>query len=881
MSSPFVLPFTQIRAADLPRVGGKGANLGEMCAAGLPVPGGLCVTTEAYRAFLATIPEAPALLERLGAMQADDVATAHTLGEALRDAFVAQPMPEAIAAELLAAWHQLEGPSHTWAVRSSATAEDLPGASFAGQQDTYLNVRGAESLVERVRACWASLFTERAILYRAKNGFDHRHVALSVVVQRMVLPESAGIAFTADPLTGNRHIASIDAGFGLGEALVSGLVNADLYRVDRRSGQVIERKIGDKQLAIVPLPDGGTERRDLPPEQRTAPVLDEARIRELAQLCSKVEAHFGSPQDIEWALADGRLFLLQARPITTLFPLPSPPPTDPHLHVHVSFGHIQVMTDAMSPMGRSMWAHLVPFGREEANIGPTRVLRDAGGRLYMDVTPMLHHPVGGRLIRLVARNAEALIAEALIDVMGRPDFSEGAALRIRSRYIAGLAGFIAPKMLKALLFSDPEVVRADTVRTIDQLLASLTEQVSRGKGAERVHNIRLGISSLMMVLIPKVVAVVSALPARALLQKIMGGRVPQPTIEAIARGLDGNVTTEMDLAVGDLADVARQHPAVVEAMLLGRLKELDAVEGGPAFLAAFEAFLAKYGMRGPGEIDLARPRFRQRPELLLQVVVGNLRTGTAGAHRAHFAELARQGELAAQEVVAKAPFGLGWLVRRLAKVYRRNFALREHPKFLLVRALDQVGRALREEAAALVAAGRLDGVEDVFLLDLVELEQAFNNPAEDLKNRVKHRRAELERFATLSPPRVLTSDGESVVAKHSHEHLPAGAIVGTGASAGVVEGIARVVLDPNGQVLNSGEILVAPFTDPGWTPLFLNAKGLVMEVGGMMTHGSVVAREYGIPAVVCVPDATRKIRTGDRVRVDGDQGFVMVLPPEA
>lgn len=360
----------------------------------------------------------------------------------------------------------------------------------------------------------------------------------------------------------------------------------------------------------------------------------------------------------------------------------------------------------------------------------------------------------------------------------------------------------------------------------------------------------------------------------------MRGRVPKATLDALVRGLDGNVTTEMDLAVGDLADLARGHAALTEALEQGRLDGWGALEGGPAFQAAFDAFLVRNGMRGPGEIDLARPRYRDHPGTLLQVIVGNLRTGTAGAHRAHFAELARLGEAAVDEVTRAAPFGLGWLARRLATVYRSHFALREHPKYMLVRCLEVVARVAREEGDALVAAGRLRASEDVFWLTLPELEEALRDPALPLQDRVDSRRAAQDRYASMSPPRVLTSDGESVVARHDHANLPPGALAGTAASAGVVEGVARVILDPSREVLQAGEILIAPFTDPGWTPLFLNAKGLVMEVGGLMTHGSVVAREYGIPAVVCVPEATRRIRTGDRVRVSGDEGYVLVLPPD-
>ncbi len=320
------------------------------------------MTTAAYRAFLASAPEAGARLDALAALAPDDADGARAAGERLREAMEAAPVPDDLAREIEAAWRRA-GTEHAYAVRSSATAEDLPGASFAGQQDTYLNVGGEDALLDAVRRCWASLFTERAILYRARNGFDHREVALAVIVQRMVDADVAGILFTADPVSGDRRTTVIDAGFGLGEALVSGVVSADRFRVDRRSGTIVERHIADKVLEIVPAAGGGIERRALQDGERGAPSLDDARVLELAELGERIEAHFGTPQDVEWAYADGALYALQARPITSLYPLPDPRPTDGGLHVYFSFAHAQGLLEPMSPMGLSLWRLMLPFGQ--------------------------------------------------------------------------------------------------------------------------------------------------------------------------------------------------------------------------------------------------------------------------------------------------------------------------------------------------------------------------------------------------------------------------------------------------------------------------------------------------------------------------------------
>jgi rifampicin phosphotransferase len=889
MDQGFILPFDRIEPADLPRVGGKGQNLGEMTRAGFPVPPGFCLTTDAFQRFVAASGAGEAIHAELGALSPDDLDGVRRVGERVRERLGAVAVPRDIEEAVVAAWER-EGAGHGYAVRSSATAEDLPDASFAGQQDTYLNVRGRQALLDAVRSCWISLFTDRAIIYRAKHGFSHRDVSLSVVVQRMVLPDVSGILFTADPVSQHRRIVSIDAGYGLGEALVSGLTSADLYRVDKRDFSIVEIRVADKRLAIRPSPDGSTCREDLPAALRTAQALNEGQIRALAEVGARIEAHYGRPMDVEWCLEQGTIQIVQARPITTLFPLPEPRSPDGALRVYVSFGHAQVMTDPMPPMALSVWRLVFPFGRPAgARANPWMTV--AAGRLYIDVSPLLRHPLGRRIVPRALANADKLIAGGVRQLLdrGELDGPEGRGGRAGSRAIARWALPLLAAVQEQLWRTPPEGTTARLSAHVDARVEAARRAIgAAAPGAARLKKAEEVLSSAFDGVWPMARVVAAGFVAKALLSRLVQGHADPADVEALARGLSGNVTTEMDLATGDLADAARRSPELARRFSEGDAAAVLETEtaaqapGGEAFFAAWRRFLERYGMRGPSEIDISRPRYRDEPGVLLQVVAGSLQRGEAGAHRAHHRRLSEGSEAAAARLIAAARRGaLGAAreaaVRRLVRVVRNLVPAREHPKLLLVRTLDEVRGVLLDAARTLRAEGRIDAVDDIWFLELPEAIEALERPAEELRGRVRRRRAELERYRGMTPPRVLTSDGEIPAVRHAVNDLPAGALAGTPVSMGVAEGVARVVLDPHREMLRPREILVAPFTDPGWTPLFINAAALVMEVGGVMTHGSVVAREYGIPAVVGVLDATKVIRTGQRVRVDGTRGIVEMM----
>ena len=613
----YTLKFADVGSGDLARVGGKGANLGEMTRAELPVPAGFCVTTAAYSAFVHNANAAIAQLDSLDSPE--ELNAIRAAGEVLRAALREIPIPTEVSDAIVAAW-EFEGADHPYAVRSSATAEDLPDASFAGQQDTYLNVIGREALLDSVRRCWISLYTDRAIQYRIKHGFDHRDVQLSVVIQRMVLPDVAGILFTVDPISGNRQVVSIDAGFGLGEALVSGLVSADLYRVDKRHRVILDKKIADKKRMIRPLPGGGTEEVALDDAQRHAQVLDDDTILRLAEIGLRVEAHYGSPQDIEWCIADDTCFVVQSRPVTTLFPVPETLAGDDRLHAYFCFNHIQGMTDPIPEMGLDLIRTVYPFGKGGQTRPHTRYLVAAGGRLYHDCTEALQlRSVAKRFPRLL-ENSDPLMGRALAEVVARDNFrSGGMGIRVRMAWAIGT--HLVPILCSAtrfMFFRDPagEVARRSV--ECDREIEAWSERLDNAEpGAHLAGTIREmmgGVYALSLaVWIPMIFA---SILATAILRRLH----PESSedIEALLRATPNNITTEKDLEITDLAESIRHLPELTQILRDNvAANPKDLLKDRPdaeAFLRGLGDWMATHGARAPSEIDISRPRYREAPK---------------------------------------------------------------------------------------------------------------------------------------------------------------------------------------------------------------------------------------------------------------------------
>ncbi|MEV6629578.1 rifamycin-inactivating phosphotransferase [Actinoplanes sp. NPDC051470] len=832
------MDLTDIGSNQIARAGGKGAHLGELSRIeGVRVPPGFCVTTAAFERIVT-----PLIGEQAGAE--------------IRRIVEAVELPDDLVAAITDRLFAL-GDKAACAVRSSATAEDLPTASFAGQHDSYLNVIGADAVLDAVRRCWASLFTDRAISYREHQGIDHRTVRMAVVVQRMVVPRAAGILFTADPVTSNRTIATVDAAFGLGEALVSGIVNADVYRV--RSGEIIARTVSAKRLAVQARPEGGTEERAVEPERQEQPALTDAEVLRLVRLGRHIEAHFGRPQDIEWCLAGDEFQIVQSRPITTLFPVPVA--GDDGNHVYVSVGHQQMMTDPLKPLGLAFWQMTTP-----------RPMAEAGGRLFVDVTPILAVPAS---------------RDALIDGLGtRSDPLIGDALRT----IVEREGFLPPPPAEGPPWTPPGSTAADPIEDGPALVTELTERV-RASLAELARDIRTRTGVDLLDFIRADVQELRRIQAEPRnMQAIMAGMEAnwwlndhllewlgeKNTADTLSQSVAGNVTSEMGLALLDVADAIRPYPDAVNALERGSIEELPAVARD-----AVRAYLDRYGMRCAGEIDITRPRWSERPAELAPMILSNIRNFEPGAHQRLFEEGRRQAEEKRRELVARLrelPDGESKAAETERMIDRvRTFSgYREFPKYHMISRYFLYKQALLEEADRLVRAGVLADREDIYHLRFDELREVVATRTVD-DRLIGERKDAFATYRTLTPPRVLTSDGEVVTGSYRRGDLPPGALVGLPVSAGTVEGRARVVLDMAGADLEPGDILVTAYTDPSWTPAFLAVAGLVTEVGGLMTHGAVIAREYGLPAVVGVEHATRLIRDGQRIRVHGTDGYVEIL----
>jgi rifampicin phosphotransferase len=881
-----VREFARVDAGMLALVGGKGANLGEMTRAGLPVPPGFCLTTEAYRAVAAGAGLEP-VLDALARTSAEDLSTLADLAGQARDHMLAAPVPAAIGRAVVAAYRQL-GENVPVAVRSSATAEDLPSASFAGQQDTYLNVVGADALQDAIRRCWASLWTDRAVAYRAVNGIDHRQVRLAVVVQRMVESQVAGVLFTANPVTGRREQAVVDASPGLGEAVVSGAVNPDHFVVDPPSGEILERRLGDKRLAIRGLAGGGTEHVTLASGADQA-CLDDRQIRELAALGQRVQAHYRSPQDIEWALdGSGRLWLTQARPITTLFPLPSGVAARrADLSVYFCFSVAQGLNRPITPMGlaafrlfaSSVAHHLFGFSIDDPLAGPSRYV-EAGQRVFIDFTPVVRSQVGRALAPRILGVMEARSAVVLGNLMEDPRLSVVyPRWPVVRRMLAVAAKFrVPPRFLRAALH--PVAARAH-VTGVGERLRSRLPPPAGASDLERLDHVQRILHDEVIPLMPAIAPAAGAgFALLALARRLLVGDLQPGELQVVLRGLPHNVTTEMDLALWQLSTRIRAQAAelfsdLTPAQLAGRFR---AGALPPPVQAEVEAFLAQWGHRAVAEIDLGLPRWSEDPEHVLGVVANYLRLDptSPAAPDAQFARASAEAEAMIGELTARARRRgrlRGWVVRRSLQNARQLAGLREMPKYLMIVALSAMREQLAAVGANLAAAGRLEQGDDVFFVDLEEVRRGLGG--EDLRPTVQARRQAYEQESRRRHvPRVLLSDGTEPEALSLPRVAAEGVLVGTAASAGSVTAGARVVLDPVGARLEPGEILVAPSTDPGWTPLFLTAGGLVMEMGGSNSHGAVVAREYGIPAVVGVADATLHIRTGQHITVDGSAGTV-------
>ncbi|UWD48600.1 phosphoenolpyruvate synthase [Clostridioides difficile] len=877
-----ILFFNQIDEDSFKLVGGKGFNLGKMTRKKFPIPEGFCITTRAFYEFIEPIKNHE-LFKHLENIDNDDLDKINELAKDIRNLIKKQSISNTTKQDIKEALKRI-GEENFYAVRSSATAEDLPDMSFAGQQDTYLNVYGFEKLIENIKHCWASLYTQRAVIYRKKNNLDENNILISVVVQKMVNSQKSGIMFTADPISNNYNNLTIDAGFGLGEALVGGLITPDLYKVNKKTSEIILKEINTKKVAIYRKNGGGTEQVLLEKSKQKEQVLSEEEINKIAKLGSEIEEYYQVPQDIEWAIDEhGKVYILQSRAITSLYPRVENSDVSEKSQVYISASHLQVMLKPIKPLGLDIFKRIMPFDRVEEGSN-FKIMNQAGGRLYANCTEIIRLPIRDKIIKDLLPNVDYLMASALVEYTEKYPLKK----KLPSKNTIKILRFLVIPILKEAKKNyscekNPDLLR-DLMSLRDEFIDDTSRHLNKSSDlSEKVMNIKEVLSAFIFKLAENFIPnVVPGILSDRKLRNILNELDLVYLEDNFVSGLKGNITTEMGLKVGDLADLIRENSKEIE-ILKNNPKDAHLLlleEGNEELKRELNDFLKQFGMRGIGEIDITNPRYQEDFTPISMSILNNINTLKANEHRENYQRLVEKSN-ESERLILEACEGLG--KKDLAKKVKNHLnnirtflPLREYGKYIIVGVFNEVKKVLEEVGYKLEEDNLIENRQDIFYLSLDEIYQILSKRV-DFRENIKYRKIEYDKYEKLNPPRVITNEGEIFSGSYSKEGIPDDAFVGMPVSAGICEGYARVILNPNEDSLQKDEILVTKFTDPGWTPLFVNAKGLVLEVGGLMTHGAIVSREYGIPALVGVKDATSLIKTGDYLRIDAYKGYAEII----
>ncbi len=876
--------FQDIRAGDVDAVGGKGANLGEMVAAGLPVPPGFCLTASAYRDFLQATGLDAVIRTILNEICPEDTANVGTHASRIRSLITAQLLPDAIAEETRHAYHRLgqdlgvgDVSRMPVAVRSSATAEDLPTASFAGQQETYLNVRGEADLLDRVRDCWASLWTERAVIYRSQQGFDHQRVYLAVVVQAMIPAEVSGVLFTSNPVSGDAGEAVINASWGLGEAIVSGLVTPDTVTVCKRDGLVVSRQIGAKEHTIEYAHDGGTVELVTPLERREMLSLPDEGIASLVALAQAIESHYGVPQDIEWAQAGGRFYILQSRPITTLSAAvegaDSAAEYDRTMFVELFPDPLSpVFLDSLQPLFQSM----LDFIFSTWGFTPPDDMEATAGffsQIYWN-----RNYIEASLASLTPSVREGLVSQ-IVNPFGRQ--SRG----LHGEFSLPFLGMMARLLRLLVIFPDllPELVAHHQAK-VAECLALRLEGLSDGEIVAQIRGLVFGTASRLLdhdFLMIAFIGITYQMLG-TLLERYFGEGTEELRGRLIS-GVTGNVTMESNKRLWDLAQMAKAEPSVEDLVRTYEgaelMAQLERARQATPFLEALDRFLGEYGHREI-RMDVIYPTWGEDPTPVLGFVRSYLDADEAQSPHHQQARLVKEREDLTHSVLARVEQDVAGrllfspILRWVLKHTQANTRERDTAHFELTRLFPPFRRMLLELGRRWTDRGLVVAPDDIFYLTLDEMAEVAASPRPMFET-VHSRRTEYDLNRTRPWPNIIRGGREVFAESGQPLEASEGEVQGVAGSPGLVTGVARVIRGPEEfSRLRKNDVLVAPLTNPAWTPLFALAGAVITEVGGILSHGAIVAREYGIPAVLSVAGATTRLSDGQTITVDGNRGIV-------
>lgn len=906
MSRTRVVSLSATHHVDEMIVGPKAMSLIRLWRMGLPVPAGFCVTASVLQEHLernnlvayakTTVDElTKANLQAKGAILAD-----------LRAAIVEAPLAEEVQREIETHYRALCSLSdirrsalrdavrdtqnterHYVAVRSSGTAEDLPGRSFAGQYDTYLGVADLAGCIEAIKKCWASLWTLRAYEYRQKNGFDHLKVRMAVIVQTLVAADVSGVMFTVDPLTGGRSRTIIEACFGLGEALVSGKVTPDRFIVDKRNFRILSRTISEKKIERALAGSGRVEEQAVPKERSSACCLENRQVKKLAKRATKVETDFGCPQDIEWAIGNGRIFFLQSRPITAL------PPEKPweDRQIWCCSPAREVMPDVATPMTVSVIDALLAdfidpvFGLLCMDRGAQPIYGLVAGRIYFNANiwgAVFRDLPGTQGLDFTKSAGGHKGLQKVIDRLQNASDEDLPDMKFkRFRFFLKI-----PLIILGALVNTPNKGRRILARAGAQ-----NEEWSRLDVASlTTEEITACCQEIMMKLteplrhMPYLVSIFGAL---AILDVVCNKWLPDGGTKAgkLLAGLGGMVDAAAGLDIWRLAATAHSKPEIRDLILSNKdwrtiEEELRHEDSGREFVAAWNRFMLLHGHHCRGELELYNKRWAETPDYVLKFVRTHISQMDRMDAVHNFATVAEQRRQLEQECRKQLKNPLKRMIfNHLLARSQQGSIFRENVKSEVIKMLTMMRKLLIELGKRLADKNVLESADDIFFLRHEEIGPVVNGKADfDIRRAVAARRAEYDKNNSVTPPDVVFGkfDPDNYVPDTEDEQTQV--LNGIGVSPGRATGRARVILRADSdQQLLAGEILVAPFTDPGWTPYFVPAAAIVMDEGGVISHGSIVAREYGIPAVVNVGSGTRVIKTGQTIQVDGDLGRVTLL----
>ena len=885
-----------VEKSDFVLVGGKAANLGVLTRENLPVPDGFVVLTGAYEQFLIAGRIRDTIHQLAEHCDVEKPVSLEQASQAIRMLIEQATIPDDLANALVKVYMEMgEG---AVAVRSSATAEDLPGASFAGQQESYLNIEGAEAVLMAIKRCWSSLWTPRAMAYRKQQGIDAGSASMAVMVQHMVAADVAGILFTTNPVTGAQDEMVIEAAWGLGESIVGGRVNPDTIVVEKATGQIRQMRLGEKAIMTVPVA-GGTAEVEVESQKRARVALSSAQIAALVSNGCTIESLFTVPQDIEWAFVGERLYILQTRPVTTIAT-----GMTKHRHEHISQVPVAPGDDSWDqesnkpPRPYDLWTR-TNFG--ENLPFPVTPLTSTGFPLIMgqNIDPAQEGAQVARRFYGRLYINEGAVMHMLSEDYGLPSFvidsmwgsSRRGKHKSKGKFRPWRLARRIPSLLRMLSQQRKKGKAGSGKQTPDQFFAQINGWVSdfmqrdlqslddRALWAEGIpawsergayvmsKNIAISAPSAIMY---------------GLLERLVGWWAKRKEItHDLVTGISGVYSAEVGPLLWHMAQALRD--AGLADMVLDRspeeaLASLRLMPEAGQFMEQFEVFLRRHGHRCPNEVELLHPRWAESPQQVIELLAGYVQAGdTLNPEEAERRQQQRRAEAIALVEKRLGPVRRKILRSVLAKA-QNAVRVRDNSRYAVTKFLFPTRKVFALLGQRWTERGWLAQPDDIFFLTVSELEKlvAEGNPQaleHDLHTLVANRRLAYEYWFTVVPPDVIGPDGVPVMEAEKE----AVALSGVPVSGGRARGVARIVLDPREAArLHAGEILVTQATDPGWTPVFPLVSGLVLEIGGQLSHGAIVAREYGVPAVLNVQGAMRRIQDGQVIIVDGDVGKVFL-----